>query len=70
MACASFTIITPIEHTGVLRPVLTQKTKMPPNLFWFAAIPAHATATAMHFPANAGLIFLQMTDSWWPLEQL
>jgi hypothetical protein len=23
-----------------------------------AAIPAHATATAMHFPANAGLIFL------------
>ncbi len=23
-----------------------------------AAIPAHATGTAMHFPANAGLIFL------------
>ncbi len=23
-----------------------------------AAIPAHTTATAMHFPANAGLIFL------------
>jgi hypothetical protein len=22
------------------------------------AIPAHATATAVHFPANAGLIFL------------
>jgi hypothetical protein len=26
--------------------------------FGSVAIPAHATATAMHFPANAGLIFL------------
>jgi hypothetical protein len=35
MACASFTIITPTEHTGVLHPVLSQKTKVQPNLFWF-----------------------------------
>ena len=26
--------------------------------FGSAALPTHATATAMHFPANAGLIFL------------
>ncbi len=28
------------------------------TIFSSAANPAHATATAMHFPANAGLIFL------------
>jgi hypothetical protein len=28
------------------------------TIFGSAANPAHATATAMHFPANAGLIFL------------
>jgi hypothetical protein len=35
MACASFTIVTPTEHTGVLHPVPFRKTKVPPNLFWF-----------------------------------
>jgi hypothetical protein len=58
MACASFTIITPTEHTGVLHPVLSWKTKMLPNLFWFGG---HSSTHHCHgdaFPSNAGLIFL------------
>jgi hypothetical protein len=58
MAHANFTIITPTRLTGVSHPVIGRKTELPPNPFGSAAIPAHATATAMHFPANAGLIFL------------
>jgi hypothetical protein len=59
MACANFTITTPIGLTGVLHPVLGQKELVcRRTIFGLAANPAHATATAMHFPANAGLIFL------------
>jgi hypothetical protein len=58
MACTNFTIITPIEHTGVLHPALSRKLKCSRTLSSSAAIPAHATTTAMHFPANARLIFL------------
>jgi hypothetical protein len=56
MACIYFTIITPIRLTGAFRPVLGWKTSLLPNHFGSAANPTHATATAMHFPANAGLI--------------
>jgi hypothetical protein len=52
MACVYFTITTPIGLTGAFRPVLGR------TPFGSAAFPTHATATAMHFPANAGLIFL------------
>jgi hypothetical protein len=58
MACVDFKITTPIGLTGALRPVLGRKITSPPNLFRFVAFPTHATATAMHFPANTGLIFL------------
>jgi hypothetical protein len=36
MACVNFTIITPIRLTGAFRPVLGQKTSMPPNHFRFS----------------------------------
>jgi hypothetical protein len=58
MACASFTIITPTEHTDVCTLYVFGKLKCCRTFSGSAAIPAHATATAMHFPANAGLIFL------------
>jgi hypothetical protein len=58
MACADFTIIMPIGLTGAFRPVLGQKTKCRQTTFGLAALPTHATATAMHFPAHTGLIFL------------
>jgi hypothetical protein len=58
MACVNFTITTPIGLTGALRPVLGRKTIRRRTSFCSAAFPTHATATAMHFPANAGLIFL------------
>jgi hypothetical protein len=59
MACANFTITTPIGLTGVLHPVLGQKELVcRRTIFGSAANPAHTTTTAMHFPANAGLIFL------------
>ncbi len=35
MACANFTIITPIGLTGAFRPVLDRKTNSPPNPFRF-----------------------------------
>jgi hypothetical protein len=55
MASVNFTTTMPIRLTGALRPVLFRKTNWPPNR---KATHTHATATAMHFPANAGLIFL------------
>jgi hypothetical protein len=58
MACANFTIITPIGLTGAFRLVLGEKTKCRRTTFGLAAFPTHTTATAMHFPAHAGLIFL------------
>jgi hypothetical protein len=58
MACANFTITTPTRLTGVFHPELGWKTELLRTLSSAAAILAHATATAMHFPANAGLIFL------------
>jgi hypothetical protein len=51
MAPVNITITMPTRLTGVFLPVLGRQTKLPPN-------PTHTTATAMHFPANAGLIFL------------
>jgi hypothetical protein len=58
MACVNFTTTTPIGLTGAFRPVLGWKTNAPPDPFWFGGFSTHATATAMHFPANAGLMFL------------
>jgi hypothetical protein len=58
MACANFTITMPIGLTGVLHLCLVGKLVCRRTIFGSAANPAHATATAMHFPANAGLIFL------------
>jgi hypothetical protein len=39
MACANFTIITPIGLTGAFRPVLGRKTNSPPNPFRFGGFP-------------------------------
>jgi hypothetical protein len=58
MASVIFTTTTPTRLTGVLRPVLGQKLIRCRATFGKAAIPTHAIATAMHFPANVGLIFL------------
>ncbi len=58
MACANFTTTTPIGLTGAFRPVLGRKLLSRRTPFSSAAFPTHATATDMHFPANAGLIFL------------
>jgi hypothetical protein len=58
MACANFTTTTPIGLTGAFCPVLGRKTNLPPDFFQFGSFSTHATATAMHFPANAGLMFL------------
>jgi hypothetical protein len=58
MACVNFTITMPIGLTSAFRPVLGQKTNCHRTSFGSAAFPTHATAMAMHFPANAGLIFL------------
>jgi hypothetical protein len=40
MACANFTITTPIGLTGVLHPVLGQKTSLPLNHFQFGGQPS------------------------------
>jgi hypothetical protein len=59
MACVNFTITTPIGLTDAFRPVLGRKTNTVRRApFGSATFSTHATATAMHFPANAGLIFL------------
>ena len=57
MACVNFTITTPTGLTGAFRPVLCRKTNSPPDLFRFGSFPHTCHSTAMHFPANAGLIF-------------
>jgi hypothetical protein len=57
MACVNFIITTPTRLTGVLHLVLGRKLAPaePPSIRQHT----HTThATAMHFPANAGLIFL------------
>jgi hypothetical protein len=61
MACANFTIMTPIGHTGDLRPVLHRKTSSKLRHFQFGgqSNTCHCYGYAFsHFPANAGLIFL------------
>ncbi len=58
MACTNFTTSMATKPTMAFSLVPGWKTEAPLNLTSSAAIPAHATATAMHFPANAGLIFL------------
>jgi hypothetical protein len=59
MACVNFTITTPTRLTGVFHPILGWKTKKPLNPYRFGGnIYTCATATAMHFPANARIIFL------------
>ncbi len=52
-----FTTTTRARLTGVFHPVLGQKANCHRSPSGSAAILAHA-GTAMHFPANAGLIFL------------
>jgi hypothetical protein len=57
MACASFTTITPTEHTGILHPVFFRKTKVPPSLFWFGG---HSSTRHCHgdaFPSQCGIDF-------------
>ncbi len=57
--CTNFTMTTPTRLTFVyLTLYLVWKLNCRRTHSVLAAIPAHATATAMHFPANAGLIFL------------
>jgi hypothetical protein len=58
MACVNFTIITPMRLTGAFRPVLGQKTSMPPNHFWFGNQSNTRHCHGNAFPSNAGLIFL------------
>jgi hypothetical protein len=58
MACINFTITTLIRLTGALCPVLCRKTSLLPNHFRIGGKSDTRTATAMHFHANAGLIFL------------
>jgi hypothetical protein len=53
------TTTTATRLTGELRPVLGQKTTSRQATSGSVAMPTHATATAMHLPANAGLIFLR-----------
>ncbi len=53
-----FQTYTLIGLTGAFRPVLGQKLIRRRTLFGSAAFSTHATATAMHFHANAGLMFL------------
>ncbi len=57
MACANFIIITPTVLTRSTLS-LVEKLVCRQTIFGSAANPGHATATAMHFPADAGLIFL------------
>jgi hypothetical protein len=58
IACLNFTTTMTIGLTGAFCPVLGLKTNSPPDPFRFGGFSTHATATAMHFPANAGLMFL------------
>jgi hypothetical protein len=60
MACVNFTTTTPTRPSGVVHPVryLIGKLKSGRTLTGSVATSTHATATAMHFPANARLIFL------------
>jgi hypothetical protein len=58
MACVNLTATMPIGLTGAFRPVRGWKLIRCRTPFGSAAFTTHATTTAMHFPANAGLIFL------------
>jgi hypothetical protein len=60
MACANFKITTPYYSYSEVCSTLCLVGKLICRriIFGSAAYPAHATATAMHFPANAGFIFL------------
>jgi hypothetical protein len=62
MACESFTTFMATKHTSAFFPALIRKLKRRRTLSSSEAESTHATATAMHFPANEGLIFL--TDEW------
>jgi hypothetical protein len=55
---ANSTISTATKHTSAFSRVLVGKLKRHRTFTGSAANPVHATATAMHFLANAGLIFL------------
>jgi hypothetical protein len=57
MVCVSFKTFTAIRHSSAFSPAPIGKTKVLPNLYWFGPESTHATATAIHFPANAALIF-------------
>jgi hypothetical protein len=69
-ACVNFIIITSTSLTGVLHPVLGWKTACRQTTVSSVANPTHATATAMRFPANAGLIFLtdELTNDRYRVE--
>ncbi len=58
MACVRITITTMQGPISVQDLAPGWKTKKPPSPTGSAAMPQHATATAMHFPNLAGLIFL------------
>ncbi len=74
MSCVDFTLLHPQGSQVYFTLYLVGKLKSRRTLTGSAAISTQAIATAIHFPANAGLIFL--TDKltkigiWLILEQL
>jgi hypothetical protein len=60
-ACANFTTITPTEHTGVLHPVLSWKTKVLPNLSWFGS---HSSTRHCHGDAFPSQCWTDFPDRW------
>jgi hypothetical protein len=60
MAYASTIIFTKQKPTSAFSLRLVRKLKCRQAFTILAAVPAHATATAMHFPADAGLSFFSL----------
>ncbi len=58
MACANFTITTPIGLTGAFRPVLGCKTTSPPNSFRFGSFSHTCHCHGYAFSCKRCLIFL------------
>jgi hypothetical protein len=58
MACANFTIITPIGLTGAFRPVLGRKTNLPLDHFRFGGLPHTCHCHSYAFSCKSWLDFL------------
>jgi hypothetical protein len=70
IVCVNFTTFMATKQTSAFSPAPIRKTVAQTNPYGSAAKLTHATATAMNFPANAGLnsFMYELTKDWYLVD--